>query len=63
MFETKKEAYEDMRDSALDKLKWNTEFDEDFEDGEPITYNVKFSKDSITHNSYSGEYVYTICEE
>ena len=63
MFTTKKEAYEDMRNAVLEKVKWNTEFDEDFEKDETIDYNVTFSKDSIIHNSYSGEYVYTIYEE
>ena len=62
IFKTKKEAYESMRNSALEKRKWNTEFDEDFDEGELIDYEVLFSKDCIRHNSYSGEYIYEIRE-
>ena len=59
-FETEKEAYEDMRNAALEKMKWNTEYDEDFEDDVPIGYTVIFEKNKITHSSYSGLYVYEI---
>lgn len=62
-FATKKECYNDMRNAALEKMKWNTEFDEDFddmEDGNYIGYNVRFSKDKIIHESYSGIYTYEI---
>ena len=62
IFKTKKEAYESMRNSALEKMKWNTEFDEDFDEGEPIHYEVLFSRDCIRHISYSGEYIYKIKE-
>ncbi len=61
-FITKREAYNDMRNSALEKMKWNTEFDEDFEEGGEIDYEVEFSQDRITHRSYSGEYIYEIVE-
>lgn len=62
-FDTKRECYNDMRNAALKKMKWNTEFDEDFddmEDGDYIGYKVKFSKDKIIHESYSGIYTYEI---
>lgn len=62
-FATKKECYNDMRNAALEKMKWNTEFDEDFDDvddGDYIGYKVKFSKDKIIHESYSGIYTYEI---
>ena len=64
-FETEKEAYEDMRNAALEKMKWNTEYDEDFDtdgfDGTvPIDYEVKFYKRKIVHESYSGIYIYEI---
>ena len=62
-YKTKKEAYESMRNSALKKMEWNTEFDEDFDGGEPIHYEVLFSKDCIRHISYSGEYIYKIMRE
>ena len=62
IFKTKKEAYESMRKAALKKMEWNTEFDEDFDEGEPIHYEVLFSRDCIRHNSYSGEYIYKIKE-
>lgn len=62
-FDTKQECYNDMRNAALEKMKWNTEFDEDFgdlNDGDYIGYKVKFSKDKIIHESYSGIYTYEI---
>lgn len=30
VFDTMRECYNDMRNSALNKMKWNTEYDEDF---------------------------------
>lgn len=55
-FKTAKEAYDDMRNAALEKMKWNTEYDDDFDDCERIGYAVKFSEDTISHDSYSGTY-------
>ena len=49
IYKTKKEAYESMRSEALEKMKCNTEFDEDFGEGEPIHYKVLFSRDCIRH--------------
>ena len=60
VFQTKKEAYEDMRNEALDKMKWNTEYDEDFNDCDVVNYSVEFSKDKIIHESFSGVYIYEI---
>ena len=54
-----------MRNAALEKMKWNTEYREDFgdlEDGEYIGYKVRFSKEVIIHESYSGIYTYKIVE-
>ena len=65
-FETKGSAYDDMRNAALTKMKWNTEYDEDFTDGaEVIDYDVhfSFSQGKIVHESYSGKYVYEIYEQ
>lgn len=62
-FDTEKDCYNDMRNSALEKMKWNTEFDEDFfdiEDGDYIGYKVMFFKNKIIHTSYSGVYTYEI---
>lgn len=67
-FETEKECYDDMRNAVLEKMKWNTEYDEDFEfddsqlefDATQIDYNVWFKKNMIVHRSYSGVYVYKI---
>ena len=60
-FETKEDAYNDMRDAALEKMKWNTQYDEDFEDDEHIIdYKVEFSPNQIIHSSYSGTYKYQI---
>ena len=63
-FETEKEAYEDMRNAALEKMKWNTEYDEDFDDGfeDFVKYKVKFKKNKIIHKSFSGKYTYKIYE-
>lgn len=63
-FETHEEAYNDMRNHALEKMKWNTEW-EDFYDlceEDFITYNVQFSRNKIVHKSYSGVYTYEIVE-
>lgn len=60
-FSTKEEAYNDMRNHALEKMKWNTDYKEDFEsDEDTIGYNVTFKKDKIEHNSYSGRYIYKV---
>jgi hypothetical protein len=62
-FDTENDCYNDMRNSALEKMKWNTEFDVDFldvEDGDYIGYRVKFFKNKIIHTSYSGTYTYEI---
>lgn len=63
LFANKEECYNDMRNAALEKMKWNTEFIEDFtDDGDYIGYNVKFSRTKIVHESYSGIYTYEIKE-
>lgn len=64
LFETKKECYNDMRNAVLEKMKWNTEYDSDFESEEDdyIHYHVIFSRNKITHDSYSGLYTYEIVE-
>ena len=62
-FSSKEDCYNDMRDAVLKKMKWNTEFLEDFgDDDEIIGYDVKFSKNKIVHTSYSGIYTYEIHE-
>ena len=32
IFSTEEECYNDMRNSALEKMKWNTEYNDDFYD-------------------------------
>jgi hypothetical protein len=64
-FDTHEEAYEDMRFHAMEKMKWNTEW-EDFSDlpeGDFIAYDVHFSRNSIVHRSYSGIYTYVIAKK
>jgi hypothetical protein len=61
-FDTKEEAYNDMRNSVFEKMKWNTEFSEDLYDGSIVTYKVEFQQDKIVHESFSGIYTYTIVE-
>lgn len=63
-YESKKECYDDMRDAVLKKMKWNTEYDEDFDyDGDAVNYEVRFAKEMIIHESFSGVYVYKIVPE
>lgn len=60
-FDNKKYCYDDMRNAVLEKMKWNTEFDEDFSyEDDAIGYKVRFTQDMIIHTSYSGTYVYKI---
>ena len=64
LFDTKEDCYNDMRNAVLEKMKWNTEYNEDFVDvAESIENKVNFSPNCITHLSYSGLYTYTIVEE
>lgn len=60
VFTSKEECYNDMRNNALEKMKWNTEFEQDFEDDTPINYKVSFTQDEIRLESYSGLYIYKI---
>jgi hypothetical protein len=64
MFETKEECYNDMRNSALEKMKWNTEYEDfsDMTDNEYIGYEVRFKPREIVHISYSGTYTYKVVE-
>jgi len=59
-FDTKKEAYEDMRKAVFEKMCWNTEFDEDLSDGCSVPYEVEFRQDKIVHKSFSGTYTYEV---
>ena len=61
-FDTKKEAYDDMRYAVLEKMKWNTEFDEDLSEDCFVDYKVRFEQDKIVHESFSGVYTYQIVE-
>ena len=61
IFTYKRECYNDMRNAALKKMKWNTEF-YDVEDDNTLGYKVHFSKNKIIHESYSGVYTYEIKE-
>ena len=60
-FDNKKDCYNDMRNAVLKKMKWNTEYDEDFDyKDDAVNYKVRFTQDMIIHSSYSGIYVYKI---
>jgi hypothetical protein len=64
LLSTKEACYNDMRNAALGKMKWNTEFNEDFSDDTgTIGYEVYFSQNMIEHISYSGRYTYRIIEQ
>jgi hypothetical protein len=64
-FDTKKDAYNDMRKYALEKMKWNTEWCDfsDMAEEDWIGYNVKFHPNYIVHESYSGIYTYEIVSQ
>lgn len=64
-FETHEEAYKDMRNHALEKMKWNTEFEDfsDMDEKDWIGYDVKFHPNYIVHESYSGTYTYEIIKK
>jgi hypothetical protein len=65
LFNTEKECYNNMRNAVLEKMKWNTEYDEDLgevSDDEYIGYDVRFQRRKITHKSHSGLYTYRIVE-
>jgi hypothetical protein len=63
LFDTLEACYNDMRNAALEKMKWNTVFDEDYSyDTDTIGYEVYFSQNMIEHISYSGRYTYRIVE-
>ena len=60
-FAYKKDCYNDMRNAVLEKMKWNTDYDEDFDyKDESIGYKVVFTQNMIIHTSFSGTYVYKI---
>jgi len=62
-FDTKEECYNDMRNAALEKLKWNTDYIDLIADESFIDYDVRFYPDGrIIHESYSGVYTYEIKE-
>lgn len=62
LFNSQEACYNDMRDAALEKMKWNTDFSQDFFDCKSISYGIIFSKKKIIHESYSGVYTYSIEE-
>ena len=61
-FGTEKEAYDDIRDAVLQKMKWNTEHDEEVTEYGEVTYQVSFKPREIVHKSFSGVYTYSIVE-
>lgn len=63
-FDTIQECYNDMRNAALEKQKWNTDYDELMADGYPITWNCEFNpiENKIVINHCGLIYTYTIEE-
>ncbi len=60
-FDNKKDCYNDMRNAVLEKMKWNTDYDEDFtREEDAVGYKVVFTQNMIIHTSFSGTYVYKI---
>lgn len=73
VFDTQEECYEDMMEHAIDKMKWNVEWDDiiggapekELANGivttvHPIRYHLNVNADKITHTSYSGTYTWQI---
>ena len=73
VFDTIKDCYDDMRDAVAEKMKWNTNYDEDFDSPDDslapadycdaVSYKVWYEKRMIVHHSFSGTYVYLIVAE
>ena len=63
--EGNEDAYNDMRKYALEKMKWNTDWEDffDMDEEDWIGYNVKFHPNYIVHESYSGIYTYEIVSQ
>jgi len=59
-FDNVVDCYNNMREFAIAKMKWNTEYDDI--DVDFIKYDVEFYKDRIIHKSYSGTYMYKIVD-
>lgn len=73
-FDTQEECYKDMMNHAIDKMKWNIEWEDVVSDGatkqalaggiittgQPIGYELKVNADRISHTSYSGTYSWQI---
>ena len=73
-YKTRRECYNAMRKRALEKMEWNTNYNEDFDmsekeldalpinkvfkDENSISYDVRFYPNKIVHTSYSGTYTY-----
>lgn len=63
VFATEKECYLNMRDAVLEKMKWNTEYEdvnECVDVYDYIDYHVKFNEKWAVHKSYSGTYLYKV---
>lgn len=72
VFGTQEECYMDMMDHAVNKMKWNVEWDDVMEvnnaqdkdgiirNGSFLGYEARFYTDKIVHTSYSGTYTYEI---
>ena len=73
-FDTQEECYMDMMNHAVDKMKWNIEWDDIVYDSSgkcelidgimtydtSIYYGLTVTSDTIIHTSYSGTYIYSI---
>lgn len=63
-FSEQKDCYNDMRNAVFEKMKWNTQYAEDFETkDDAVSYKVWFEQGMIVHQSYSGTYVFLIVNE
>ena len=63
-FSEEKDCYNDMRNAVLEKMKWNTEYAEDFDTRyDAVSYKVWFEQGMIVHQSFSGTYVFLIVNE
>lgn len=62
VFESKEDCYNDMRDAALKKMKWNGEYICNVAYSSFLDYEVRFNRNKIILKNYNGEGVYEIVE-
>lgn len=60
VFDTEKEAYDSMREAVFARIREETEYDNGFKNADCLFHELDFGKNTITHISHSGDYVYKV---